>query len=252
MKNYFSIVLAVSLAASATAFAVNTVVLDDPKTPAAPQGVESAQPAAPAQDGKSGNALGTLKKGEGKRAKGEKGEKAASAAKIGEAAPNFTLKTTDGKDWSLSDAKGKVVVLEWVNPNCPVCVRVCEDGIVADTLKGCQKQFEDVVYVAINSSAAQPDSLKKTAEYLKSHKLDIPALLDEEGKVGQMYGARTTPHCYVIDQNGVLVYSGAIDDSPSGEAKTNYVVNAVTQLKAGEKVSPSETKSYGCSVKYKK
>jgi peroxiredoxin len=129
---------------------------------------------------------------------------------------------------------------------------VCKEGIVADTLKGCKEQFADVVYVAINSSAAQPDSLAATAEYLKSHKLEVPALLDNDGKVGQMYGARTTPHCYVIDQNGVLVYQGAIDDSPSGGAKTNYVVNAVKQLKAGEKVSPSETKPYGCSVKYKK
>jgi peroxiredoxin len=234
MKTFLSIALAGVLATGFTTL----VIADDTATTTTKQ--SETAPAAKKQSEKGG------RRGEGRKAE------VAGGAKVGEAAPAFTLKTTDGKDWSLSDAKGKVVVLEWVNPNCPVCVRVCESGVVADTLKGCKEQFEDVVYVAINSSAAQPDSLKATAEYLKAHKLEIPALLDEEGKVGQMYGARTTPHCYVIDQNGVLVYQGAIDDSPSGGAKTNYVVNAVKQLKAGEKVSPSETKPYGCSVKYKK
>ncbi len=235
MKAFVSIALAGILATGFTSM----VIADDTKAPAASQQSEEA----PTKER-------AARRGEGRRATAASAT--AAGAKVGEAAPNFTLKTTDGKDWSLSDAKGKVVVLEWVNPNCPVCVRVCKEGIVADTLKGCKEQFADVVYVAINSSAAQPDSLAATAEYLKSHKLEVPALLDNDGKVGQMYGARTTPHCYVIDQNGVLVYQGAIDDSPSGGAKTNYVVNAVKQLKAGEKVSPSETKPYGCSVKYKK
>jgi peroxiredoxin len=235
MKAFVSIALAGILATGFTSM----VIADDTKAPAASQQAEEA----PTKER-------AARRGEGRRATAASAT--AAGAKVGEAAPNFTLKTTDGKDWSLSDAKGKVVVLEWVNPNCPVCVRVCKEGIVADTLKGCKEQFADVVYVAINSSAAQPDSLAATAEYLKSHKLEVPALLDNDGKVGQMYGARTTPHCYVIDRNGVLVYQGAIDDSPSGGAKTNYVVNAVKQLKAGEKVSPSETKPYGCSVKYKK
>jgi hypothetical protein len=87
---------------------------------------------------------------------------------------------------------------------------------------------------------------------MKEHKVDIPALLDNDGAVGLLYGAKTTPHCYVIDANGVLVYQGAIDNNDKGDGKMNYVVNAVTQLKAGESVSPSETKPYGCSVKYKK
>ena len=235
MKAFVSIALAGILATGFTSM----VIADDTKAPAASQQAEEA----PTKER-------AARRGEGRRATAASAT--AAGAKVGEAAPNFTLKTTDGKDWSLSDAKGKVVVLEWVNPNCPVCVRVCKEGIVADTLKGCKEQFADVVYVAINSSAAQPDSLAATAEYLKSHKLEVPALLDNDGKVGQMYGARTTPHCYVIDQNGVLVYQGAIDDSPSGGAKTNYVVNAVKQLKAGEKVSPSGTTPYGCPVKYKK
>jgi peroxiredoxin len=183
---------------------------------------------------------------------GKQQAKSAPMAEVGKPAPNFTLKTTDGKEWSLSDAKGKVVVLEWVNPECPVCVRVCEQGVVADTIKGVKELFPDAVYVAINSSAARPASLSGTASYLASHKLDIPALLDNDGAVGKMYGAKTTPHCYVIDANGVLVYQGAIDDGPNGNAKTNYVVNAAKALKAGEAVSPSTTRPYGCSVKYKK
>jgi hypothetical protein len=127
-----------------------------------------------------------------------------------------------------------------------------KDGTVANTIKGVTEQFSDVVYVAINSSAARPASLEGTAAYMKEHKVDIPALLDNDGAVGLLYGAKTTPHCYVIDANGVLVYQGAIDNNDKGDGKMNYVVNAVTQLKAGESVSPSETKPYGCSVKYKK
>jgi peroxiredoxin len=224
MTKLISVVLAASLAAGFT-----TLVLAQ----------DGAKPAAPAE------------KEQGKK-EGKKAEKGAQA-KVGEAAPNFTLKTTDGKEWSLSDAKGKVVVLEWINPECPICVRVMKDGTVANTIKGVTEQFSDVVYVAINSSAARPSSLEGTAAYMKEHKVEIPALLDNDGAVGLMYGAKTTPHCYVIDANGVLVYQGAIDNNDGrGDGKMNYVVNAVTQLKKGESVSPSETKPYGCSVKYKK
>lgn len=175
-----------------------------------------------------------------------------TTAKVGEAAPDFTLKLEDGTEWSLSDAKGKVVVLQWINPECPVCVRVMKDGTVANAMKDAKAQFEDVVYVAINSSAARPSSFDATPAYLKEHKIDLPALFDRDGAVGEMYGARTTPHCFVIDQNGVLVYQGAIDDNERGQGKTNYVVNTLAQLKKGETVSPSETRPYGCSVKYKR
>ena len=173
-------------------------------------------------------------------------------AEVGQPAPNFTLKTVDGKEWSLSDAKGKLVVLEWINPECPVCVRVMSDGTVAKTLSGVKELYPDAVYVAINSSAARPSSLDGTGEYMKAHKIDLPALLDSDGAVGKMYGAKTTPHCYVVSPEGTLVYAGAIDDGSNGGAKMNYVVNAAKQLKAGETVTPSETKPYGCSVKYGK
>jgi peroxiredoxin len=220
MKTFLSIVLAGSLAVGMSTFAF-------------------------AQDGGKDGGKNGAKDG-GKQRANDK----ASGAKVGEAAPSFTLKTADGKDWSLSDAAGKVVVIEWVNPECPVCVRVMEDGTVAGTIKGVKEQFPDAVYLAINSSAARPSSFDATPGYLTKNKIDIPALFDRDGAVGKQYGARTTPHCFVIDAKGVLVYKGAIDNSQGGDGKTNYVVQAVTQLKKGEKVTPGETKPFGCSVKY--
>ena len=219
MKKFLSIVLAASLA---SAFVAPSFGQD-----------ESGKPA---------------REGKAQRG-GQRGDKS-EGAKVGEAAPNFTLKTADGKDWSLTDAAGKVVVIEWINPECPVCEGVMKDGTVGATIKGCKEQFSDVVYLAINSSAAKPSSFDATPAYLKEHKVDIPALFDRDGKVGKMFGARTTPHCFVIDQKGVLVYKGAINNSKDGDGKTNYVVQAVTQLKKGEKVAPSETRPFGCSVKY--
>ncbi len=185
--------------------------------------------------------------------KEEKATEKASRAEVGKPAPNFTLKTTGGKEWSLSDAAGKIVVLEWCNPECPACQRVSSDGTVLETIRGATEASKDVVYVMINSSAASTTSLEGTAAYLKEHKINTPALLDSEGKVGMMFGAKTTPHCYVIDSKGVLRYQGAIDDGNGGtKGKMNYVVNAVKQIAANETVSPAETKAYGCSVKYKK
>ena len=163
---------------------------------------------------------------------------------------DFSLPTLDGKKVKLSDAKGKVVVLEWINPECPVCAGVMRDGSVAAGIKAVKEQFPDAVYLAINSSASRPSSFDSTPGYLKDNKVDIPALFDRDGKVGKLYGARTTPHCFVINADGVLVYKGAINNSQDGDGKTNYVVQAVTQLKKGEKVSPSETKPFGCGVKY--
>ncbi|MBL9147484.1 MAG: redoxin domain-containing protein [Phycisphaerae bacterium] len=230
------------LAGLASTLAVGTFAIADdaPATQAPGTG-------APAQDTKTDK----KDKKEEKREKKD-GEKSKGTAKIGEAAPNFTLKTTDGKDWSLSDAKGKIVVLEWCNPECPACQRVTSDGTVASMIKDANGVTKDVVFVMVNSSARSQSSLDATAGYLKEHKLDVPAVLDTDGKVGRMYGAKTTPHCYVIDASGVLRYEGAIDDGNPGKKGTNnYVVNAIKQIKAGETVSPEQTRAYGCSVKYK-
>jgi alkyl hydroperoxide reductase subunit AhpC len=112
---------------------------------------------------------------------------------------------------------------------------------------------KDLVHLAINSTHYMDE--KAGAKYLKSYKLEMPALNDLDGTVGHLYGARTTPHMFVIDREGVLRYTGAIDDDSSGkkgEEATNYVVNAVQQIVAGETVSPDQTRSYGCGVKYAK
>ena len=173
---------------------------------------------------------------------------AAAQAKVGETAPAFTLKDTSGKAVSLSDFKGKVVVLEWMNPGCPVCREKCEGGAVAKMMSDSKAANPDVVFLFINSTAATADKPQESAEYLKKNKIDATALIDGDGTVGHAYGAKTTPHCFVIGADGKLAYDGAIDDKGS----TNYVVNAVKALKEGKAVSPATTSPYGCGVKYKK
>ena len=174
-------------------------------------------------------------------------------AEIGKEAPDFTLKDIDGKEHKLSDLKGKNVVLQWINPQCPVCVRVVSDGLVEKMRKDLKALDKDVVHLAINSTHTM--SNEDSVKYLKEHGLeDLVALDDSEGTVGRAYGAKTTPHLYVIDAKGVLRYNGAIDDDPSGRKsdRINYAVNALRQIVAGETVIPETTKPYGCSVKYKK
>lgn len=226
--------LALVLASTLTASVAFSTFADDKKAPAT--GDHAGHKHETKADDKKAPAAGAMTK-----------------AEIGKAAPNFTLKTTEGKEWSLTDAKGKIVVLEWCNPDCPACQGVSSDGTVSSMLTELKAIDSNVVVVFINSSAASPASLEKTGAYLKEHKIEVPALLDTEGTVGQLYGARTTPHCYVIDDKGVLRYNGAINDAKGGKkGEMNYVVNAVKQIKAGETVSPDTTKPYGCSVKYKK
>jgi peroxiredoxin len=172
-------------------------------------------------------------------------------AKVGEAAPDFTLKDVDGKEHRLSDHKGKIVVLQWINPGCPVCRRCAETGVVASMGAELKKMDASTVHLAINSThTAEP---KDGADYLTKHKISAPALSDKDGTVGRLYGAKTTPHMFVIDAKGILRYSGAIDDDPrgrNGDEATNYVVNAVSQILADKAVSPDTTRPYGCSVKY--
>lgn len=180
------------------------------------------------------------------------GDKAQGGAKIGEAAPAFEAKDLDGKTVKLSDFKGKVVVLEWFNPGCPIVVMHYE----ADTMNKTIAKFKDknVVWLRVNSGApgkqgADPEENKAAK---KDWNIATPILLDSEGTVGRAYGARTTPHCFVINQDGVLVYNGAIDNGKPGKVgDVNHVEKAVTQVLAGETVTTAETKPYGCSVKYK-
>ena len=168
----------------------------------------------------------------------------------GEKAPNFTLPTADGGQASLSDYAGKVVVLEWVNPDCPFVKR----HYAADTMEKLAAKYADdgVMWLTINSTHYMDE--KANAGFAKDQALDVPILVDADGKVGKIYGATTTPHMFVIDANGVVVYQGAIDDDPrgsKGEGATNYVAAALDETLAGKKVSTAETQPYGCSVKYK-
>jgi peroxiredoxin len=182
----------------------------------------------------------------------------AQPAVVGAPAPEFTVTDANGATHSLSQYKGKNVVLEWFNPECPFVKKFYKNG----DMPKLQKQVVEGgdVWLTINSSAeGRPGHLNasnakevQTALGLSSTAL----LLDPEGTVGMAYGARTTPHLFVIDAQGTLAYAGAIDSAPSTDpddiAKaTNYVTEAITALKSGKKVTTSSTDPYGCSVKYK-
>lgn len=181
-----------------------------------------------------------------------------AAAKIGEKAPDFTLTGVDGKTYSLKDYAGKMVVLEWVNPGCPVCRAVMEEGRIGRMIPAVKEMYPDAVFLMINSNNPAQNDPKTTAEYLAKHKVDGIGLIDSDGKVGHLYGAKTTPHLFVIDPTGNLRYAGALDDeneserSDSSEAASNYVVKTVKAIKDGKEVSPTTTKSYGCGIKYQR
>lgn len=186
----------------------------------------------------------------------KKESKEHKALKIGDKVPDFAATDVNGKPVKFSDYAGKTVVLQWVNPGCPVCRKVTESGQVATMITDAKAIDPNVVFLMVNSTAATASEPKATADYLSSHKVQATAaLIDGDGALGHLFGAKTTPNLFVVDAKGTLVYGGAFDDSSDrGETagKTNYVLNALKQLKAGESVSPSTTKPYGCSVKYGK
>jgi peroxiredoxin len=176
---------------------------------------------------------------------------------IGETAPDFTLTDSNGKTHTLSQYKGKFVVLEWFNHDCPFVHKHYDSG----NMQALQKEYtaKDVVWLSINSSAPGKEGYypAEKANELTQEKDASPTavLLDEDGKVGKLYGAKTTPHMFVISQQGLLIYQGAIDNKPSPDAadiptSTNYVKAALEEAIAGKAVSEPSTKSYGCSVKY--
>lgn len=181
---------------------------------------------------------------------GDKEKKGEAAAKIGEAAPAWTLKDIKGKEWKSTDCAGKIVVLEWVNPQCPVCRGAHKDGRIPNMVKELREL--GAVHIAINST--HNTTAEANDKALKEYGVDYPVLLDLDGTVGKAFGAKTTPHLFVIDTEGVLRYGGALDNNEkndkSGEEITNYAINAVKQIKAGETVSPDYWKPYGCQVKY--
>lgn len=171
-----------------------------------------------------------------------------SGVKVGSAAPAFALKDEAGKPHDLSQYKGKIVVLEWTNPECPFVQRHYE----AETMKKTHQALgSEVVWLAVDST--EHNTADKSAAWKKAKALGYPILQDADGKVGKLYGAKTTPHLYVIDEKGLLRYGGAIDDDPRGISKTpvNHVKAAVESIKAGKAVAQPATQPYGCSVKYK-
>lgn len=181
-----------------------------------------------------------------------------AAAVVGEAAPAFTLTDIKGVTHNLSDFKGKTVVLEWVNPECPFVVKHYEKSNNLPTLQKAAAA-DGVVWLSINSAAAGKqgdyDAEKVAAWSAKTGAAPAAYLRDADGKVGKLYGAKTTPHIFVINGEGKLVYAGAIDSIRSADAADiakaeNYAAAALAAVKAGKPVEKANTPPYGCSVKY--
>ena len=181
-----------------------------------------------------------------------------AAVKVDKAAPQFSLQNSQGETVNLADFKDKYVILEWTNHLCPYVKKHYE----SDNMQALQRQYtdKDVVWLSIISSAQgkqghvsadEANALTKSRSAAPSH-----VLFDEDGKVGKLYGAKTTPHMYIIDPAGTLRYAGGIDSIKSAnpadiEKATNYVDTSMTSLLAGKSVSKKMTPPYGCSIKYK-
>ena len=173
----------------------------------------------------------------------------------GDKAPDFKLTDTVGQEHSLAALleDGKVVVLEWFNPDCPFIVRHHKQHKTMDQTYAAVRE-QGVVWLAINSGAAgkQGAGLERNRKAVEDYAMSFPVLIDADGAVGKAYGALTTPHMFVITADGTVAYTGAIDDDRGGQKgeKVNHVADALTAVLAGEKVATAETKPYGCSVKY--
>jgi peroxiredoxin len=181
----------------------------------------------------------------------------AEVATVGQPAPDFTLKDSHGQSHALSSLKGKWVVLEWINYDCPFVQKHYNSG----HMQKLQKDYtgKGVVWFAVNSSNKGKQGNYPLAEIearSKKHAAAFSAyLLDENGSVGRAYGAKTTPHMYVIDAKGTLAYAGGIDDKPSTDladiaTARNFVQAALDEVLAGKPVTTTASQPYGCSVKY--
>ena len=182
---------------------------------------------------------------------------AAFAASIGQPAPAFSAVDTSGKTVSLADFKGKTVVLEWVNPGCPFVQKHYSSA----NMQGTQKEAagKGVVWLAVNSTSTASSDYKTPAEMAKwmqaQHATATATLMDSDGKVGRAFGARTTPHMFVVDPAGKLIYAGGIDSKASANpadipGATNYIKAGLTETLAGKPISAATTQPYGCSIKY--
>ncbi len=175
--------------------------------------------------------------------------------KIGEPAPAFSLPDLNGSSVALSDHKGKVVVLEWFNPGCPFVKQAHEAGGALETMASAWGG-KGVVWLAINSGSPgkQGTGASANAAAAKEWNMTHAVLLDEDGSVGRAYGAKTTPQMVVIDEEGVQVYNGALDNAPFGKAKggslTPFTEEVLAAVTSGKESPHKRTKPYGCSVKY--
>ena len=187
-------------------------------------------------------------------AKKKKAE-APAALTPGDKAPDFALKDLSGSEVKLSAFAGKTVVLEWFNPECPFVVYAHgEEG----PLRGMAKGYADseLVWLAINSGAEgkQGAGVDTNKAGVDKYKMEHPVLLDPDGAVGKLYGARTTPHMYVVKPDGTIGYMGGLDNAPRGEPRgeklENFTKDAIDSILAGTAPARSESLPYGCSVKY--
>jgi peroxiredoxin len=175
-----------------------------------------------------------------------------SPAVVGKPAPDFTLKDTEGREVSLGDFKGeKIVVLEWINYDCPFVKAHYEKGAMQDL--AAKYADKGVVWLAVNSThtAAAEDH----ARFIQAHSLKVRVLVDPSGRAGRLYGAQTTPHIFIIDKEGMLAYAGGIDNAPlgrlpEGQVYLNFADLALQDLTAGRGATILQTRPYGCSVKY--
>ena len=181
----------------------------------------------------------------------------AAPATVGQPAPDFTLTDTAGKPVRLADFRGRTVVLEWNNPGCPF-VRKHYQGNMQSLQKEATSQ--GAVWLTINSTrddSADYQTPPQLGRWMTEQKGSPTAtLMDEDGKVGEAYAARVTPHMYIVNPQGTLVYAGGIDSIPSARVEdiqkaTNYVRQGLTELLAGQPVSVATSQAYGCSIKYK-
>jgi peroxiredoxin len=182
---------------------------------------------------------------------------AAGVAKVGETAPAFNTAATNGRSVSLADQRGKIVILEWTNHDCPYVRKHYDSG----NMQTLQKEItaQGVVWLTLISSSPGTQgyvSPKEADELTASRKANPTAvLLDPTGAVGKAYGATNTPHMYIVDKAGLLVYAGAIDDRPTTrradvQGAHNYVRAALEDMAAGRAVQTPVTRAYGCTVKY--
>lgn len=173
--------------------------------------------------------------------------------KIGDKAPEFTLKSTNAESVGPEVLKGKIVVLQWIDPKCAACVRLGTTGLLEKMALDLKAMKDDIVVLAITSTDKVDG--KALSKFLTESRIEYPCLLDPDGKVGKSFGAKTNSQCFVIDPDGVLRYMGAIDDDPAGEKgdkAVNHVVAAVKCVLDGTNVSTDKTEPYGGEIKYKK